>query len=203
MLTVSDGRKDDIIVFANGQKWNPVPSETMILSKTDAIGVVVTGSGQSEPAVLIELRSTNKDTKALLDQVWPVIQEANSQTARYGRINRSKVGFVEPGTFTRTPKGTVVRKITLQNLQSQVDRLYQDCADKQTNGHSQEVIHQTGTAQDPLSVIRESVHQIASVKGISDTDDMFIHGLDSIEAAEIAHRKGLWDLFIVCGPLAK
>lgn len=190
MLIFLGGRKDDIIVFSTGQKWNPVPTEGLVQTGTKASGVLVAGTGRTEPALLLETPEYQDDLNSLLDQVWPAVEDANSKTQRYGRISRSRIAFVKPGTFWRTGKGTIVRRTTLDLLKDVMSCLYDedtvDGPNRELVGHDEDL-----GSKDPLpgnltKIVRECVHQVATVSGCNDEEDLFVRGLDSLEAAEVA-----------------
>lgn len=83
------------------------------------------GRGHTEPAVLLESKDElSEATSGLADEVWPLIEEANSKAQAHGRISRSKIGIVGPGTLVRAPKGTVVRKSATSHFESLIAGLY-------------------------------------------------------------------------------
>lgn len=190
MLNIPAGRKDDIIVFSTGQKWNPVPTEGLVQTGTKASGVLIAGTGRTEPALLLETPHYEEDLNSLLNQVWLAIEDANSKTQRYGRISRSHIAFVKPGTFLRTGKNTIVRKTTLELLEGTLRRLYHEDAGTGLNGDLYGNDEDQSTKEplpgDLVNTVRECVHQVTTVSRCNDDEDLFVRGLDSLEAAEIA-----------------
>lgn len=75
-------RADDIIVFLNGEKTNPVSMEQHITARSPDLisGAIVIGTKRFQAALLIEPISAIQNTAqeaALIERVWPSIEEAN------------------------------------------------------------------------------------------------------------------------------
>jgi long-subunit acyl-CoA synthetase (AMP-forming) len=121
------GRKDDILVLANGEKVNPIPLEQAVQADPALKGVLLTGNGRAQTALIIEPNDDHDEggRAKLLQKLWPRIEEANSHIPGPGRIARNMVICATPDKpFTRTGKGTVIRKLTQDNYQQEIDRLY-------------------------------------------------------------------------------
>ena len=116
------GRKDDVMVLSNGEKFNPVPSESIISGHSSLAGVLVVGDNRPQPAVLLEPRDVPQNPTTLAENIQPLIDEANSKVAQQGHIFKATI--VKPGSFLRAPKGTVVRKLTADKFRREIDHLY-------------------------------------------------------------------------------
>ena len=57
------GRRDDIIVLSNGEKFNPVPMELKVQSHHLLAGALVVGLGRSEPALLVETKASTEESE--------------------------------------------------------------------------------------------------------------------------------------------
>lgn len=103
------GRKDDIIVLSTGEKLNPLPMENLLQGLPMVSGALVIGQGRSQPALLIERNPRGpKETKSLLDGLWPSIETANALMPAQGRIIRSMILLADADKpFVRAGKGTV------------------------------------------------------------------------------------------------
>lgn len=79
------GRADNIIVFSNGEKLNPVNIEETVASSGLLKGALVVGQGRFQAAMLLEPRSHPKDEKEaakLVDEVWPLVVKINKETGK-------------------------------------------------------------------------------------------------------------------------
>jgi len=121
------GRRDDIIVFSSGEKFNPVSRELMIGSSKLLSGVLVIGQGRLQPSLLLEPKPSNvKDDPTLLEDIWPIVDRVNALIPVQGQIQRSKVHIVAPNTFIRAGKGTIIRKLTENKLSKEIGQLYRN-----------------------------------------------------------------------------
>ena len=179
----SDGRNDDIIVFSNGEKWNPVPSESMILQHPKLSGVLITGNGRFQPVALLEPKESIESADSLIKELWPYIELANKQAQSYGQIFRSKVMVTDPEGLVRAPKGTIVRGATIEKFKDAIVNLYLD-TDRQDVSSTISIPYYP---QKVLSQILHScVHQAPLLSNISNDEDFFALGLNSLQAIEVA-----------------
>lgn len=123
------GRGDDVIVFANGEKWNPCGAEAHIRSHPLIDQVLITGQGRLQPAAIIELTkpiSASDFLKAqVINNIWPVIEEANIESPAHSHLTKSHVTLSSAGKpFQRTGKGTVRRAASLCLYAMELDDLY-------------------------------------------------------------------------------
>ena len=116
------GRKDDVLVLANGAKLNPVPLESMIQGHPSLSGALLVGTGKNNVGVLLEPRKAVESDGESLAALQKLIDEANSRLSTTSKITR--YAFVEPGAFARAPKGTVVRGATCASLGGRIDEMY-------------------------------------------------------------------------------
>ncbi|KAI1751579.1 NAD(P)-binding protein [Xylaria castorea] len=101
------GRKNDIFTLSNGEKFNPVPLEPTL----------VIGNSRPEPALLVEF----------------VNPKSNILVTGQGRIHRGMAIVASPDIpFTRTGKGTIVRRLACHTYKTQVEKIYADFQDVAT-----------------------------------------------------------------------
>jgi hypothetical protein len=107
------GRADDIIELSNGEKFNPVPSETQIAAHSFVAGALIIGNGHAQVSLILEPKDCLRDLLEFIDQVWPVVDKANSEAPGHARITRHMilVGSKDK-PFERSPKGPVIRNST-------------------------------------------------------------------------------------------
>lgn len=125
------GRVDDIIVFLNGEKTNPVTFENRIARHPEVRAALVVGHQRHEAALLVEPMNgqslSEADRRALVDRIWPALEECNSLCPRHAKVSKTKV-LIAPAdmAFIRAGKGTVQRQSTLAAFHSNLDRLYNE-----------------------------------------------------------------------------
>lgn len=122
------GRADDVIVFSNGEKLNPVTIESTIMGHPDVKGALVVGSNKFQPALLIEpqkMPGTEKEINEFIDNIWPLVVQANNETVAHGQIGRKFIAISKPDkTFLRAGKGTVQRAGTVKLYKDEIDDIY-------------------------------------------------------------------------------
>ncbi|KAI0543532.1 hypothetical protein F4679DRAFT_568274 [Xylaria curta] len=186
------GRVDDLVVLSSSHKLRPLEMETMIQGDPLLSGALVAGQGKPEPLLIIEPKPGaypgDGDPKAFIDRVWPTIAEANCLVPSYAQINRSRVILADPGRpFLRAPKGTIVRKLTTKAYANDIDAAFQTDSVNQANvckmadvGNIESFI-MPGLKQ----FVRTHVTEHLQGLQIMDTDNIFLHGLDSLGAASL------------------
>ena len=124
-------RNDDLIVFLNGEKTNPITFEETVGVHADVKAALVIGAQRFEAALLVELATPNTaplspaDKKAIIESIWPTVQKANEVTPAHARVSKSKILLVDPAKpMLRAPKGTIQRNATLKLYADEIDQLY-------------------------------------------------------------------------------
>jgi len=169
-------RIDDVVVFLNGEKTNPVTFEEAVVSHSEVRAALVLGAQRLEAALLIELArddpSLSEEEKAVvIERIWPVVERANKVAPRFARISKSKIMLTTPDKpMLRAGKGTVQRNATLALYATEIDNLYKQ--DEVFN-----VVEANLTPQNDIrSMIRDLV---AEMLGLDDLD-FFQLGMDSL-----------------------
>lgn len=185
------GRVDDIVVLSNGEKFNPVPMEVHISAHPLINGTLIIGQGYPQPCLILEPKDHSLSLEAILDAIWPVIEEANSQAPGQARITRDMVLISDNSkSFVRSPKGTVVRTTTGRLYETEISELY-------THGVSKNLQHIT--LDDPESYpavsqfVADAVAAVFPGHEVEMDDDLFGHGFDSLQTTELVKllRAGL------------
>lgn len=191
-------RSDDIIVFLNGEKTNPVAIEQhVIASHSELGGALVVGAQRFQAALLIEPTVLNgplttAEQAALIERVWPTVQEANSFVPAHAKIEKSLILVVDR-PFIRAGKGTIQRAASVQQYHEQIETLYihADVTADDENSPAEDSLSFT----DPASIarfVRQSVYDIIG-QPVPDQSSFFDHGMDSLMALQILRllRRGL------------
>lgn len=190
------GRVDDIVVFATGEKLNPLSLEDAIVAANPAVrGALVAGLARFQASLLVEAVAPPTDEAekgALLDAIWPSVQAANKESPSYGRIHRNMIIFTSADKpMLRAGKGTVQRQATLDLYAAELDALYKavealagDPANRApgggiTDGHD-------GVEHAVKNIIATSTD--IDIKALPTDANLFELGLDSLQVTLIARE---------------
>ena len=188
-------RADDIIVFLNGEKTNPVTFESHLSKHPDIEGAVMFGDQRFEPGVLIELKGqiapSIPDANQYIERLWLSIDEANHDSPAHARVAKSHILFTQPGRrLLRTPKGTVMRKATLDQYKEDIDKLYETVESTRTgSADSAESFVSPDDLEAVLTVIRAAYSEYAALSDLeSDDDDLLARGIDSLQVLRLCRN---------------
>ncbi|KAK4614859.1 Non-canonical non-ribosomal peptide synthetase FUB8, partial [Fulvia fulva] len=188
-LWLYKGRKDDVIVLSNGEKFNPVGFEKIMESHPLVKGAVVVGQARFQTGLLIEpewsLVSESEDPTRLLDQIWPLIERANAEAPGHGRVWRSDIAIAKRDKpFKRTPKSSIARRWTVELYNREIDALY-------SNEGTDEAVGKLPADADP-DTTKDFLRKLFRVKELSipdsasEDDDIFSFGTDSLQILALA-----------------
>ncbi|KAJ5118014.1 secondary metabolism biosynthetic enzyme [Penicillium atrosanguineum] len=185
-------RADDVIIFLNGEKTNPVSVEQHIAaSNTEVTGVLVGGFQRFQASLLLEIgdKALNPSERAAaIEKIWPSIEEANRVCPTHARIAKTHVLFTTPEKpMLRAGKGTVQRAGTLALYKEEINALYVD-ADKLA---VQTEIAGPGTVDNEHQVSNFIQLTLVSITGwnpeqVGKTENFFSLGLDSLQVITAA-----------------
>lgn len=197
-------RADDIVVFLNGEKTNPVSFEQHVVAENRELGgALVVGTQRFQAALLIDPVALNNtgplttaEQAALIERVWPTVQEANAIAPAHARVEKSLILVVDR-PMIRAGKGTIQRAASIQQYQAQIEALYfnADVAvdDENVTGEASLNLTDAGTV---ARFVRESVSAVADwplSDDIYTAGTFFDHGMDSLMALRLVRllRRGL------------
>lgn len=185
------GRRDDIIVLSNGEKFNPVPMELAIQGHPALAGALIIGQGRSRASLLIEPKAdvSAEERTGLVGAIWPRVEEANRLLPAQGRILRGNVLVSKPNKpFTRAGKGTIVRKLTENLYELEIDELYanESASPPQELPRLQATMKPYFEIGTILNFVRGIItRSFPELSGIQDDDDLFSCGLDSVMIGQL------------------
>ncbi|XDG01089.1 hypothetical protein ABKA04_000704 [Annulohypoxylon sp. FPYF3050] len=203
-------RADDIIVFLNGEKTNPVSMEQHIVaSNPELSGAIVIGAQRFQAALLLDPTTTahltTAEQAALIEKVWPSVEEANKDTPAHARVEKSLILVVPPEKpFIRAGKGTIQRAssiaqcllfytevLTCRNT-SEIDKLYEN-ADIAFEDESDQSPLDLNDTKAIAQIIRNIILATTGWSNSDDSTGFFDLGMDSLQALRItrALRRGL------------
>ncbi|KAJ5735356.1 uncharacterized protein N7483_000481 [Penicillium malachiteum] len=120
-------RTDDVIVLGSSYKVFPLPMEIVFQADPNISGALIIGKGRPGVALIIEptpsVKNLSKDD--LMEKIWPSVVTANAGAASFAQIQRSHIILTDPDIgFLRTPKGTIVRKLSEALYTSTIDSIF-------------------------------------------------------------------------------
>lgn len=178
--------------MGNGEKFNPIPLEQHVQGDPGLKGVLLIGNGRSQSALVVEPREPLDDEAGrahLLRTLWARIEEANAQVPGQGRVRPGMVICALPEKpFSRTGKGTIVRRLTEEAYKDEIERLY--------SSSSQEARLVAVNLKPVTKTVYETpavtsfLRQLIAISfpqesNIGENEDFFAYGLDSIQTLEI------------------
>ncbi|KAM0490540.1 hypothetical protein ACHAP8_011445 [Fusarium lateritium] len=183
------GRADDILIFSNGEKLNPVSIEAAVSGHPLVKGALVVGQMKFQAALIIEpvdeaVPKNETERKAFIDQVWPTIEKANSETVAHGRITKNLVAIADPSLpFLRAGKETVQRTSTTELYKDFIEYLYEK--DEIDGGDEESVIlnfdNEVELARSIILVFKIKL----GVDKLEFDTDFFSAGIDSLQVMTV------------------
>ncbi|KAL8807102.1 MAG: hypothetical protein Q9182_000935 [Xanthomendoza sp. 2 TL-2023] len=182
------GRSDDVVVFSNGETFNPLVMEGMITSHPAVKSALVAGHGKFQAALLVEPNSTEPvSAGALIDEIWPTVQKANQQCASQGSIAKELIlvtAFGKP--MLRASKGTVQRKATLQLYSTELEVLY--TADASLDFDERLSQLDLGDHKQAVEALVTLISRQLNVDQLDEQQNLFQIGLDSLQALSLTKQ---------------
>ncbi|KID70415.1 Male sterility, NAD-binding protein, partial [Metarhizium hybridum] len=196
-------RADDIIVFLNGEKANPISMEQHILAKNPQVsGALVIGSNRFQAALLVEPASekplTIAERAALIEHIWPSVDEANQSAPAHARVEKSFILVIPTDRrLIRSGKGTYMRGPSIAQYSKEIESLYAAADDAvlgdDINGSDEPVPHALGLDA-IVRLVRQHAQAVTGWTNLGDADDFFDRGMDSLQGLRLtrALRRSLY-----------
>lgn len=194
------GRADNWIAMSNGLKFDPKGTEDIIGSHPNVSAAMVAGARRFRLCLLVELDESSAPPAAFdsaeqerdwraraLDKIWPVIERANHEAPKFGRIPKELVLFAARNKpFSRTPKGSIQRRLVLADYEKEIEDLYARSEQGLlTNGLPP---LKSTSPEDLVPFLRELYSQTLEVENLGPDDDVFSHGMDSFAVSTLSSR---------------
>ena len=171
--------------MSNGLKFNPAPMESIIQDDPHLTGALIFGQGKAQAALLVEPRNDVDDHQELIARIWSTVERANTQGPGQARINRSMILIASPGKrFIRAPKGSVVRKLTINLYTSELENLYSQ--EPILGAETGPVLTATYGLDNIRRFVASQVHSYFPSRSMEAADDFYVRGLDSVKTVELA-----------------
>jgi nucleoside-diphosphate-sugar epimerase/acyl carrier protein len=180
------GRFDDVIVLSNGEKLNPVTLEKAVECHPKVYRAVLIGQGRFQTSLLVEPywseHDNSIDEAKLIEEIWPAVERANETVPNYGRIMKNMIRLSSPDKpFKTTPKGTTQRRAVNNDYKEEIDAVY-TTADQQLNRTLPDSI----SLNTITSYIHEIICSLLEQEEISNDEDLYSAGLDSLQTIQLA-----------------
>ncbi|KAJ6016810.1 NRPS-like enzyme [Penicillium sp. IBT 35674x] len=184
-----DGRRDDIIVLKNGEKFNPIDAEKLIESHPFVKHAAIFGQDRFQAALLIEPNReklpsswTSDDLKRTL---WPLVEQANSLLPAYGKVFESHIAFgSQDRSFALSPKGTLRRREIAKAYEIDLAELY---TPKEIEMQPEKFEETPGSQlPDIQQWIQDQIAHILAQDTISPESDLTALGMDSLQVVRLA-----------------
>lgn len=175
-------RLDDTIVLSNGEKFNPVMMEGRVRSHPAVTETTVFGSGRPYLGILIvpSPAVTGLLSDQIIDQIFPVIEEANQTVEAYARISRDMVKVLPHDCqFPRTDKGSIIRQAFYKRFDKEINDAYDQAA---TSNGDVKALSVPALEDFVRSIISRSVPE---EKAVDRNTDLFSLGLDSLQSIQM------------------
>ncbi|KAK4617584.1 Non-canonical non-ribosomal peptide synthetase FUB8 [Fulvia fulva] len=210
-LWLWQGRTDDIIVYATGERFNPADFENTISGDYQVNAAILYGNGESQSALLVEphrsLVGVRQSEREIIQAIWPTVEEANAKCPSYARVRRDMIVITDlRKPLPRAGKDTVQRKAALTLYEQELDALYSRDTMQGSVPDSPYAVEERkphvyirndspiDTHDDVSPDERQMMQQILDIVErhtdlrLHATDDFFAVGLDSIGVAGIVKR---------------
>jgi thioester reductase-like protein/aryl carrier-like protein len=184
-----ESRIDDVIVFINGEKTNPVSFEHEVASHPEVRSALVAGQKRFEASLLVEPVDPKplgaELQKEFIERIWPIIQSANTKSPAHARVSKSKILLTDPEIpMLRAGKGTVMRKATLTAYQNKLDDLYSAANKSDSNA-----VVDFNDCEAVIRTVHELVKYVTEWDHLENDDDFFSLGMDSLQVLRL-----IWEL---------
>lgn len=185
-------RSDDIIVFLNGEKVNPIGFESSICRHPNISAALMFGYQRFEAGLLIQpgdsaYPHTTAEKAQFIQDIWPIIEQANSIVPAYAQISPSHICFTEPDSpILRTLKDSVRRSATLEHYATKINQMYADVEQIWTPGtyHSQDIM----ALEAVENITKRAVLQATKWTKVEANDNFFERGMDSLQVLKLVRN---------------
>lgn len=173
-------RLDDLVVFSNGEKINPVMMEGIITANPAVKACLVIGQGRFQSGLIVEPQQNQVSTKGMIDSIWSDVQRANQVIPSYGRINKECIFLTKPGKpFQRAPKGTIQRARSNAVYEAEINELYRNL--EIVKEKSDALALDLRTLETSEQSVKAYIVRDLDIEDIGWEDDFFKFGMDSLQ----------------------
>ncbi|KAL9080224.1 MAG: hypothetical protein Q9157_000946 [Trypethelium eluteriae] len=177
-----ESRLDDVIVFSNGEKLNPVTMEGIITSSPDVTGCLIVGQGKFQAALLVEAKRSpifQVEVKSLKALIWPYVERANETCVKHGRIVSDLIFFTSPEKpLPRAGKGTIQRQRGNAIYKEEIEHLFDEYDAHLKDSRVKLDLNSRSAA---YSSILHFIRFELGIRELCSEDDFFQNGMDLLQ----------------------
>lgn len=185
-------RKDDLVVLAHGEKFNPVAAEFQLAHHPWLSLVYIAGRNKVQTSVLLnpaEDRLESSDDE-IIEAVWPSIEAVNKVIPAFAQIHRGFVKVLRT-PMPRTPKGTVARYEVERVFRDEIDAIYQDSdSARLASSEPTASIEIDASSEETVRAgLRKAISLVSpgiELDEIKDDDSLLGQGVDSLQVIRLA-----------------
>ena len=193
-LYTYQGRKDDIVVLSNGEKIAPALMEATLISHPLVKGAMVVGKGKFQPAVLMDLAEEPPkgamQRHQKVEQLMPVIHEANVHAPAHGKLDQYHVLFADPEKpIYYLGQGKIQRSQTYAQYAKDIEELFRfadDASEKfgVSNLPQLDFFHEESIAR----WLQQLFIEITGLEDFGADQDLFSAGVDSLQIMQMSRE---------------
>jgi thioester reductase-like protein len=164
-----------------------VSTEKLLESHPLLKGALVVGQGRFQAGLLLEPEwsQSGAQDSALIDQIWPIVEQANREASAYARIYRSKVTIAKKERpFQRTAKGSIIRLVTVEKYKEEIEALYADKEPKSDLGQMDICGDLVALTSRIRTIFNDNLPCFTETT--ADDTDIFSLGVDSLDVLSLA-----------------
>lgn len=178
------GRNDDLICLATGEKVRPTILESLLQQHHGVKAATAFGDGRFELGVIVETIEHLETSRieAFKASIWPVIEEAGHAMDAHARISsKAAVLVFPPGLLPRSDKGTIIRLEVAKTFSNEIDQVYRELESNVTAPPLDQLSPETTIR----SLIEDNIKLGSNSDSWTDEDDLFELGMDSLQAVKL------------------
>lgn len=185
------GRSDDMLIFSNGEKYNPTAMEGTLRGHPEITGAIVVGHARFQPAALIEVKGdppqSEEDKQKFFDSARSYVAKLNDDAPGFAKLRRTHVMFTHPDKpMLRADKGTVKRAATVKLYEKEIDKLY---ADAESSISSESVVDLNAQDLDGITkALRLMLIRTVGLQDLTVDEDIFTAGADSLQVMSLVRQ---------------
>jgi len=178
------GRNDDLICLATGEKVRPTILESLLQQHHSVKVATAFGDGRFELGVIVETIEHLEASRfeAFKASIWPLIEEAGHAMDAHARISSHAAILVfPPGLLPRSDKGTILRLEVAKTFSKEIEQVYRELESNVTAPPLNQLSPQTTIR----SLIEDNIKLGPNFNSWNDEDDLFELGMDSLQAVKL------------------
>ncbi|KAJ7816733.1 Alpha/Beta hydrolase protein [Mycena olivaceomarginata] len=174
----------------NGEKTNPGPIERILAQNPLVKSAIMFGRAKPHAGVLVVPAEKILDRQSFRDAIWPTVEQANNFSPSHSRLFKEMIIFFNPSKpFHMNLKGTPQRYSILKDHAQEIEDAYDAFDETASSSFSSGTVSRGDISiNDAREIVRAHVHAHVN-SNVSDNEDMFEAGADSLLAARI--RRGI------------